>query len=252
MHPKKLSEKLVKGIKKFFLKAKIKKVVLGLSGGIDSALCAVLLIKALGPKNVTAIFMPVRGVSSDESLKDAKKLSRSLGIKFITIYLNQFSNPFEKLSWRQSKRARLNLFARLRAVILYNYANSHNVIVCGAGNKTEFLLGYFTKFGDGAADIFPIGELYKTNVRELAVHLNLPQEILKKEPSAELWKGQTDEGEIGVKYEEIDRILQLAVEKKKSKLQISKLGHSQKNVRIVLSLFEKNRHKLEFPPVVKI
>ncbi len=246
------NKKILVGIKDFFSKTKKKKAVLGLSGGIDSAICATLLAKALGPKNVTAILMPVKDRSLPENFSDAKALAKKLKIKPIIVELDQFCTPFSALPWKQSKIASSNLFARLRTVILYNYANSSDSIVCGTGNKTEFLLGYFTKFGDGAADFFPIGDLFKTQVRELAKYNGLPETFLTKSPSAELWAGQTDEDEIGVKYDQIDKILFKLIVEKMSWQQIVEVGYPISEVRRVLSLVQKNAHKTALSPVVKV
>jgi len=246
----KLKTKLIKQIKHFFSKTNKTKAVLGLSGGVDSAVCAFLLSKALKPRNIIAILMPVKGVSSKKNTVDAKKLAQKLGINYFVVPLDRFIAPFSHLSWKSSKRAGQNLFARQRAVILYHFANSKNTLVCGTGNKSEILLGYYTKHGDGAADFFPLGGVYKTNVLKLAKNIDLPIEFIEKPPSAELWVGQTDEKEIGVTYEEIDDIL-MAIEKNKSKSQIIKLGHSKKSVDRIFLLIEQNKHKRERPPILK-
>lgn len=250
MQTKTLAKKLVLSVKRFFSKAGKKKAVLGLSGGIDSAVCVTILVKALGVRNVSALLLPAKGVSSEKNRKDAKKLAKSLGVRHYVLELGSFIAPFKKLPWKQSKTAMLNLFARQRAVLLYNYANSTGSMVCGTGNKSEIMLGYFTKFGDAAADFFPIGGLYKSEVRELALHFGLPKEFLQKVPTAELWGGQTDEGEIGVKYGEIDQILELAVGGKKTKAEVIRLGHAKKDVERVFSLFNQSRHKRELPPIL--
>lgn len=259
MQTKNISKKLVLSVKRFFANAGKKKAVLGLSGGIDSAVCAVILVKALGKRNVSALLLPAKGISSEKNLIDAKNLAKSLCIRHYVLELTNFMASFKDLPWLRSKTAttttaaataRQNLFARQRAVILYSYANSTDSLVCGTGNKSEILLGYFTKFGDAAADFLPIGGLYKSQVREMARHFGLPKEFLQKAPSAELWEGQTDEGEIGVKYEEIDQILGLAFDEKKTKTQVIRLGHAKKDVERVFALFNQNRHKRELPPIL--
>lgn len=243
---------LVKEIRLFFSNAKKKKAVLGLSGGIDSALCAALLVKALGKKNVCALLLPFEGISSEQNLADAKNLAKKLGITPFAVKINEFAEPYSGLPWKQSKAVKANLLARIRAAILYNFANSTDSLVCGTGNKSEILLGYFTKYGDAAADFFPIGGLYKSQVRELAAQIGLPKEFLGKAPTAELWVGQTDEGEIGVKYAEIDQILRQAVEGGKTKRQIIAFGFPKKAVERVFFLMAASKHKRAPAPMLKI
>ncbi len=247
----KLVQLLVKEIRLFFSRAKKKKAVLGLSGGIDSALCAVLLVKALGKKNVSALLLPFEGISSEQNQSDAKNLSKKLGIARFTVKINEFAEQYSGLPWKQPDAAKANLLARVRATVLYNFANSTNSLVCGTGNKSEILLGYFTKYGDAAADFFPIGGLYKTEVRQLALQVGLPKAFLEKAPTAELCAGQTDEGEIGVKYTEIDPILLHVVKGGKTKQQIIALGFPKKAVERVFSLMAANKHKREQPPILK-
>jgi len=251
MNTKQINSKLIKEIKKFFLKNKKKNAVLGISGGIDSALCATLLVKALGPKNITALLMPAFHLTSKQNTMDAKKLVVLLGINYFTVPIDRFIAPFSHLAWKQSKRALQNLFARQRAVILYSFANTKNAIVCGTGNKSEILLGYFTKYGDGAADFFPIGDLFKTQVLQLAKYHKLPKEIIEKTPTAELFLGQSDEKDLGAKYSEIDKILFLKI-KNQTTAQIQKKGHKKKIVQNILKKVNESKHKRETPTIIKI
>ncbi|MEK6949008.1 MAG: NAD(+) synthase, partial [Nanoarchaeota archaeon] len=151
----------------------------------------------------------------------------------------------------QSKIAKMNSASRIRGVLLYNYANTHNALVIGTSNKTEILLGYFTKYGDGAVDIEVIGELFKIDERELARFLKIPENIIKKVPTAELYHGQTDEEEIGVSYDELDKILRLYVEKK-SVEEIVSMGFDRKTVDKVFGRIKSNEHKRSMPPTIKI
>ncbi|MEW5760546.1 MAG: NAD(+) synthase, partial [Candidatus Thermoplasmatota archaeon] len=145
-----------------------------------------------------------------------------------------------------------NLKARIRMLLLYAYANSKNLIVVGTGNKTELLCGYFTKFGDGGADILPIGDLYKTQVREMARFLEIPEKIINKVPSAGLWKGQTDEDELGIKYEKLDKIL-YGIELGLDKNEISnKVELPIKEVERIMNMVELTKHKRKFPLIPKI
>ncbi len=201
------NEKIIDEIRNFFKKNGFSKAVIGLSGGVDSALVSKLSVLALGKENVTAILMPNKGISSDESVLDAENFSKSLEITYHIVPIKNFLDLYNHLDWKASKEAKINIQARIRMTILYHYANSHKALVLGTGNKTEIQLGYFTKYGDGATDILPIANLYKTEVWEMAKELNLPKEIVEKTPSAELETGQSDEGEIGMNYSEIDRIL---------------------------------------------
>ncbi len=184
-----------------------KGVVLGLSGGLDSALVAKLCVNALGAKPVLALGLPEGQGGQD--LEDARTWAKELGIEFRIIDIAPMVSGFdEHLKAKKADRiARGNLRARTRMVVLYWVANSEDRLVIGTGNKSELLLGYFTRWGDGGTDVQPIGDLYKTQVREMSRFLGVPKGILDKVPSAGLWPGQTDEGELGIPYDELDRIL---------------------------------------------
>jgi len=205
--------RLISAIKNFFTEHGKNKVVLGLSGGIDSAVVLGLLVKSLGKENITVILMPNTLITKDSNTKDAENLAKKLGVKYFIVPINSQLDSFNELPWEQSKIAKANLNARTRAIILYNFSNSFDALVAGTGNKSEFYLGYFTKYGDAAADFSPIGSLLKKEVRELAKILELPQEFLEKMPSAELWENQEDEKELGISYNIIDELLPLILEK---------------------------------------
>ena len=243
MNVKEIRKKITKGIKDYFRKNNIKKAVIGLSGGIDSSLSAKLVADAIGKKNVHGIIMPFKGLSSDENVKDAVDLCRLIGISHSIIYINNFIKDFEKLEW-QSKIAKMNTSSRIRAVILYHYANTHNALVIGTSNKTEILLGYFTKYGDGAVDIEVIGDLFKTEELKLARYLKIPEKIIQKTPTAELYHGQTDEEELGASYKDIDSILSKI--ENKQKLPKSKL------VKKILKRIKDNEHKRNVPFLIKL
>jgi len=232
------ANKLVKGIKNYFEKNKIKNAVIGVSGGLDSAVSAYLTVKAIGNKNVTALLLPEKGVTMKKDVDDALDLCKRLGINYKIIEINRFIELLNSLPWQKNKIADINLRPRIRAVILYNYANANNALVIGTSNKTELTLGYFTKYGDGACDLEVIGSLYKTEVTELARYLKLPEKIINKIPSAGLYTGQCDEKELGACYAEIDKIL-------RSKNFSSRLGKN------LLERIKKNKHKSELPFVVK-
>jgi len=229
-------KKLIKGTKDYFEKNKIKKAVIGLRGGIDSSLSAKLVADAVGKENIHGLIMPVKGLSNEENIKDTIEFCRFLDISFSLVYINGFIKEFENLEWKQNKIAKMNTASRIRAVILYNYANTHNALVIGTSNKTELMLGYFTKYGDGACDIEVIGDLFKTEVIELAKFLKIPEKIINKVPTAELYHGQSDEKEIGESYEEIDEMLK---------------GNKEKSIKIK-ELIGKNEHKGKMPYVLKV
>ena len=182
---------------------------------------------------------------------DAVELCKLIGMGYSIIHINRFLEGFEDLEWGQSKIANMNSTSRIRGVLLYNYANTHNALVIGTSNKTEILLGYFTKYGDGAVDIEAIGELLKTDERELARFIGVPEKIIKKVPTAELYHGQTDEGELGISYDELDKLLRLYIEKKSDE-DIAGLGFDRKTVDKAFERIKANEHKRNMPPTIKI
>ena len=159
---KKAYNNMVRGIRKYFKENKFKRAVIGLSGGIDSSLCAKLVADAIGKENLYGILMPDKGITSKMSIDHAKKLADMLKINYAIVTINSFLKSFKKMPWKENHIAIINTKARIRANILFNYANTHDAIVIGTTNKSEFLLGYFTKYGDSCADIVVIGDLCKT------------------------------------------------------------------------------------------
>jgi NAD+ synthase len=227
---KQIHNKLKTKIKDYFKKNNLNKAVIGLSGGIDSALALKLTSDAIGNKNITALLMPEKGLTKKENVDDGINLCKLLKVNYKIISINKFLKEFSKIkAWKQNKIAEINTKSRVRALILYHYANTHNALVIGTSNKTELKLGYFTKYGDGACDIEVIGDLYKTEVWKLSSYLKIPKNIVHKIPSAELFHGHTDEKEIGENYENIDKMLQ---GKKKISSKIKKL-------------IKENKHKTE-------
>lgn len=192
----------------------VKGAVVGLSGGIDSSVTATLLVKALGKDRVIGLIMPYK-TTPPEDINDAIRLAQSLGIKYDMIRIDQIRAAFSSsipVFNEGNVVANGNVLARIRMIILYYYANLNNMIVAGTGDKSELLIGYFTKYGDGGVDILPIGDLYKTQVRALGKYLGLPDSIVLKPSSPRLWEGQTAEGELGLRYEDIDVILHALVD----------------------------------------
>jgi NAD+ synthase len=200
-----LARKIIVGfIRDAVTKVGFSKAVIGLSGGIDSALSAFLAAEAIGPQNVLAVRMPYR-TSSEGSLSDAQKVIDQLGLPSLTIPITPMVEPlFEQFPDMNAMR-RGNIMARQRMIVLYDQSAAWNGLVIGTSNKTEALLGYTTLYGDSAAALQPIEDLYKTQVRQLARAMNVPSSVLEKAPSADLWEGQTDEGELGYTYAEVWR-----------------------------------------------
>ena len=203
-----------------------KGIVLGLSGGIDSAVVAALCREAVGRNNLLVLFMPIN--SNPQDLKDAKLVARMLGLKSKLVDLSGVYNNFIKVLPAAGGLARGNLKPRLRMSTLYYFANKLNYLVCGTGNKSELMVGYFTKYGDGGVDILPIADLFKRQVRKLAGELKIPQGIIDKPPTAGLWQGQTDEGEMGITYNELDDILDKFCHNKKQVAGSSKVNQVKK------------------------
>ena len=227
-------------------------VVLGLSGGLDSALVAKLCADAIGPKRVLGMALPEGPGGQDR--KDAEAWAKELGIGFRVLDIKRIVGTFERslVASRAPRIARGNIRARARMIVLYYVANTEGRLVIGTGNKSEILTGYFTVAGDGACDFLPIGDLYKTQVREMARHLGLPPRIVDQTPSAGLWKGQTDEGELGITYDQLDRIL-LGIE-----LQLEPEAIAEKasvpidRVRHVEDLVASGVHKRKMPLIPKL
>lgn len=221
-NPLHMKSKIVSWIKKQIKDAKAKGVVLGLSGGIDSAVVAVLSKEAVGRNNVLVLFMPCN--SNPQDLKDARLIAKKLNLKAKLVDLSGVYNNFLKILPESSSLAKSNLKPRLRMAALYYFANKLNYLVCGTGNRSELMVGYFTKYGDGGVDILPIGSLLKRQVRVLARELKIPEPVITKPPTAGLWQGQTDEGEMGITYNELDDILDRVSRKTKQVVSCDKVN----------------------------
>jgi len=210
MNTEQLVDKLVTWIRDKVLSAGCKGVVIGMSGGLDSSVLAVLCQRAF-PRDMFGVVMPC--YSCQEDMEHAHSLATKFSIPTETVVLDSIFDallkalPSNKADPELSRLAEANLKARLRMLTLYYFANRFKYLVAGSGNMTELSVGYFTKYGDGGADILPLGNLIKGQVKELARFLGIPQQIIDKPPSAGLWEGQTDESELGLSYEELDRYL---------------------------------------------
>ena len=227
-----------------------KGVVLGLSGGIDSAATLALSASALGPDNVLGLIMPFK---DSESITLASNHAKNLGIKTIEYNISDIVTSFKEVSNHYSLNASEgNLHSRVRMSLLYGEAFSSKCLVIGTSNKSELLVGYYTKWGDGASDFLPIGDLYKTQVYEISKQLEVPSEIIDRPPTAELWEGQTDELELGIDYAILDKIL-LGLERQISKKALSsKSGIGVDLIEKIEKLIKLSIHKRVFPPVCKI
>ena len=241
--------RIIASIHKYFKQTGFEKAVIGVSGGIDSALCLKLTVDAIRPENVTALIMPEKGITSEENTIHAKTLCSFLKVETHTISINKYLTDFLTLPWKPNELGQINTKARIRMIILYNFANTRNALVIGTSNKTELSLGYGTKHGDLGVDIEIIGDLYKTDVFKLAEHVGLPQEIIEKPPSAELYPDQTDEEELGMTYKEMDNVLK-QVENGLTKDDLINKGMNANTVHKVFRLINLNKHKLVPPYII--
>lgn len=239
-------------IKDYISKAGAKGVVLGISGGLDSAVTAYLACRALNPDNVFGLILPYK-TTDPQSLKDALLIVDELGIRHEQIDITpQLDAYYQKWDQNADLLRIGNKAARERMTILYDWAQKMDYLVLGTSNKTEWVLGYFTMWGDMAAALEPIGDLYKTQVRELSEGLGIPGRIIKKAPTADLWQGQTDEEEIGIPYVEIDRILYLYIEKKQTLAQIIRAGFSENKAEKVVNMVRKTDFKRRLPTILQL
>jgi len=229
-------------------RAGFRRGVVGVSGGIDSALTCFLAAEALGPKNVLAVRLPYQG-SSPDSLEDAAEVIRLTGVREKTVDISAMAEPFLATIPPSARVRRGNVLARLRMIVLYDQSAEFEGLVLGTGNKTEILLGYTTLFGDSACALNPLGDLYKTQVRQLAAEMGVPARIISKPPSADLWPGQTDEGELGVTYAEVDRLLYMLVDERQTIEACIKAGFARSMVRKVVERMQRNQYK-RMPPII--
>jgi len=255
MNTKEICNAIVLGIRDYFRKNNFQKAVIGLSGGLDSSVSLSLAVKALGNKNVTAVLMPDIGTTSDESMQHAKELAWKLKANHKIIPINDILNPLSRIEAKNKKNkvySISNSKARTRMVILYYLANLENALVIGTSDKSEIALGYTTKYGDNAADILVIGDLWKTEVIEMGGFLGVPEKILKKKPTAELIKGATAEKELGASYDVLDKILKMHIEDDLSIDEIVKRGFSKKLVGSVVDRVRLNEHKRRAAMLIRV
>ncbi len=248
---KEVHNELVEFLRENFKKAGFSKAVLGLSGGIDSALVAYLLRDALGKENVLAIMMPYKS-SNPDSLNHAKLVVEDLKINAKSIEITDMIDAYFKNEKEASSLRMGNKMARERMSILFDYSSKENALVVGTSNKTEIYLGYSTQFGDSACALNPIGDLYKTNIWDLSRYLKIPNELIEKKPSADLWEGQTDEQEMGLTYKEADQVLYRMLEENKTVKEILAEGFSKDLVDNILKRMNRSEYKRRMPLIAKI
>ncbi|MEX0787640.1 MAG: NAD+ synthase [Anaerolineales bacterium] len=239
-----------------FLRTEIRRhgfqrAAVGLSGGVDSSLACFLAAEALGPENVLAVRMPYR-TSSPDSLTHARLVVEATGVQEITIPITDMVDALLPSVPETERVRRGNLMARARMIVLYDQSAATRGLVVGTSNKTELLLGYTTLFGDAACALNPLGDLYKTQLRQLARHMKVPEPILAKPPSADLWQGQTDEGELGFTYAEVDRLLYLLVDRRFSLEECEAAGFRADFVRSVVERIRRSQFKRLTPPIAKV
>ena len=248
---KDVHNELVKFLRENFKKAGFSKAVLGLSGGIDSALVAYLLRDALGKENVLAIMMPYKS-SNPDSLNHAKLVVEDLKISAKTIEITDMIDAYFKNEKEASSLRMGNKMARERMSILFDYSSKENALVVGTSNKTEIYLGYSTQFGDSACALNPIGDLYKTNIWDLSRYLKIPNELIEKKPSADLWEGQTDEQEMGLTYKEADQVLYRMLEENKTVEEVLAEGFNKDLVDNIVRRMNRSEYKRRMPLIAKI
>ena len=232
-------------------KVGFQKAVVGLSGGIDSALSAFLAARALGPDNVLAVMMPYR-TSSAESLSDARAVVDKLGVSSKVVEISAMADAFIAQSGADTNKRKGNIMARTRMVVLYDQSEDFGGLVLGTSNKTELLLGYGTLYGDMASALNPLGDLYKTQVWALSEHMGVPETIVSKPPTADLWVGQTDEGELGFTYRQVDEVLFQLVDERYTEADLIARGYDQEFVHKVARLIATSQFKRALPIIAKV
>ncbi len=252
INPEETSTIITEFIRTYVQNSGCKRVVLGLSGGIDSSVAAVLCKEALGKNNVFCLFMP-DGVTPEEDRKHQEMLVKKFDLKSkhidISSIVEQVSSVCENTD---DKMTLSNIKARIRMILLYSYANETSSLVCGTSNKSELLIGYFTKYGDGGIDFSPLGDLYKTQIYQLAQYLKIPKPIITKAPTAGLWPGQTDEKELGMSYNVLDKIL-YGLELKVDIENIARdAGVKKSEIERICTMSKKSQHKRRTPLIPKL
>jgi NAD+ synthase len=252
----KLDNRSVKNLLTGFIKKEITRVglsraVLGLSGGIDSALVVYLAAEALGSDNILAVMMPYKD-SNPDSLIHARMVAEKLSVPYEVVEITPMVAPLFESDTGMSNVRKGNIMARQRMIVLFDRSARDRSLVLGTGNKTEILLGYSTLYGDSACALNPIGDLYKSQVWKLSEYLGIPREIREKEPSADLWIGQTDEHELGFSYKHVDELLYFMVDERLNKEELTERGFEINFISKVRKLIVKNQFKRVPPLIAKV
>ncbi len=227
------------------------RAIINLSGGLDSALSCALAVAALGAENVMALRLPYRTSSSD-SLEHAQLVIDQFRVQSETIDISAMVDPLIERDSTISSVRKGNIMARVRMIVLYDQSEVFKALPVGTSNKTEILLGYSTMYGDSASAMNPIGDLYKTQVRQLARAMDIPAPIIDKAPSADLWEGQTDEKELGFTYDEVDKLLYLLIDQRYSPQEAIEAGFNESFVKAVTARVRRNQFKRMQPPIAKV
>jgi NAD+ synthase len=251
INPELVAEILCRFIRVEIQRAGFQRAVVGLSGGIDSSVVTFLCARALGPQNVLAVTMPYK-TSSEATRCDSQAVVDQLGVRTLDVPITAQIDAYFARFPDASQLRLANKCARERMTVLYDQSAAFGALVAGTSNKSELLLGYGTQFGDMASAVNPVGDLYKTQLYDLAASLGVPECILSKEPTGDLWIGQTDEGELGFSYAEVDRLLVLMVDRRWHRMELVQAGFAQDFVDRVATMIRRNHYKRRMPVIAKL
>jgi NAD+ synthase len=251
INPELVDSILCRFIRTELQRAGFRRAVVGLSGGIDSSVVTCLAARALGPENVLAVTMPYK-TSSEATRRDAQAVVDRLGVRSLNVPISDSIDAYFRQFPDASRMRLANKCARERMTVLYDQSAAFDALVLGTSNKSELLLGYGTQYGDMASAVNPVGDLYKTQLYRLAAWLGVPDEVIKKPPTGDLWIGQTDEGELGFTYAEVDRLLVLMVDCRWRRRELVEFGFAPKFVDRVAEMIRRNHYKRRMPVIAKL
>ncbi|MCE5267767.1 MAG: NAD+ synthase [Planctomycetaceae bacterium] len=251
INPELVTEILSRFIQAEIRRAKFERAVVGLSGGLDSSVVTFLCARALGPENVLAVTLPYK-TSSESTRRDSQAVVECSGVRTIDLPITDQVDAYFARAGEASQLRLANKCARERMTVLYDQSAAFGALVVGTSNKSELLLGYGTQYGDMASAINPIGDLYKTQLRPLAQHLGVPATILAKQPTGDLWVGQTDEGELGFSYADADRLMVLLVDRRWRRAELVKAGFAPELIDRIATLIRRNHYKRRMPVIAKL